>query len=135
MDPHDPWGVLSLSLTLYDDLWRVKKVLTEDDTSIKNGLVLRKKVVAEMLLPVLGENDERDAQTADGAELWFWDIDTQSLHQLFLKKEASSGPYKITRRWNQEFNKRRKLQANDEIGLQWDRDNVHFNFSVIKRAD
>ncbi|KAK4283730.1 hypothetical protein QN277_000652 [Acacia crassicarpa] len=128
----DPWGV-SLSLKLYDDPWRVKKVLTQDDTSIKNKLTLRIRDVTTMVLPVLGENAERDAETADGAKLWFWDVDTQSLHQLTLKKEARSGSYIITGRWNQDFNKRRDLKVDEEIGLQWDRYNARFNFSVIKR--
>ncbi|KAI9114239.1 hypothetical protein K1719_014889 [Acacia pycnantha] len=111
-------------------LVKVKKVLTEDYTSNNNRLTLRVKDVTKIVLPVLGENAERNAQTEDGVKLWFWDVDTESSHQLLLKKE-SNGRYRITGQWNQGFNKRRNLKAHDEIGLQWDKHNDHFNFYVI----
>ncbi|KAI9099593.1 hypothetical protein K1719_024598 [Acacia pycnantha] len=128
----DPWGV-STTLKLYDDPWKVKKVLTENDTSNKNGVTLRTQDVTQMVLPMLGDNAEAKAQTACGAELWFWDVDTQSSYKMLLKK-TSQGSYRITGPWNKSFNKRRKLKARDEIGLQWDRYNNRFNFSVIKRT-
>ncbi|KAK4276338.1 hypothetical protein QN277_019299 [Acacia crassicarpa] len=124
----DPWGV-SCSLKLYDNPWKVQKVLTNYDTSYNNRLILSIKDVTEMVLPVLGENAERKAQTADGVKLWFWDVDTESSHELALKQESDGG-YVITGNWNQEFIKRKNLKPGDEIGLQWDRYNGRFNFRL-----
>ncbi|KAI9074459.1 hypothetical protein K1719_043578 [Acacia pycnantha] len=129
----DPWGV-STTLMLYDNPWKVKKVLTNYDTSNMNRLTLSAEHVIKMMLPVLGENAETNVQTADGVKLWFWDVDTESSHQLLLKQDNYNSCYTITGKWNQEFNKRRNLKARDEIGLQWDRYNGRFNFSVIQRA-
>ncbi|KAI9080967.1 hypothetical protein K1719_037128 [Acacia pycnantha] len=83
----DPWGV-SCSLKLYDNPWKVQTVLTNNDTSNRNRLTLSIKDVTKILLPVLGENAKRNAQTVDGVKLWFWDVDTEFSHQLLLKQES-----------------------------------------------
>ncbi|KAI9108218.1 hypothetical protein K1719_020701 [Acacia pycnantha] len=81
---------------LYDNPWKVKKVLTNYDTSNMNRLTLSAEDVIKMMLPVLGENAEMNVQTADGVKLWFWDVDTESSHQLLLKQDNYNSCYTIT---------------------------------------
>ncbi|XP_054816871.1 putative B3 domain-containing protein At1g78640 [Prosopis cineraria] len=121
----------SLSLELYSDPWGIKKVLTDSDTSHNNMLILYGCQVEVMVLPELSEDAANDAQTDDGTEVKFWDIDTESLHELVLKRKSS---YILTGNWNEDFIRRRNLNARDEIGLEWDPYNNRFNFSVLMRA-
>ncbi|WJX88431.1 gibberellin 2beta-dioxygenase [Trifolium repens] len=53
------WGY-STNLMLYDDPWKIKKVLEHSDVNRLSRLLLDKKLVEDLVLPVLGANDAAD---------------------------------------------------------------------------
>lgn len=132
------------TLKLYDDPWKIKKVLTASDLGKLNRLLLSSEDSVEDLVDSLvrinnDDDDDNDDENRDelfiaGKEVRVWDVDTKSMHQLILKKWASFKNYVLIGDWNQDFVKRRNLKRGDEIGLQWDPYNFCFNFSILKRS-
>ncbi|XP_045799880.1 B3 domain-containing protein At2g33720-like [Trifolium pratense] len=118
------WGY-STKLMLYDDPWKVKKVLEKSDVDHSSRLLLDKILVEDLMLPVLSVNAAKEIQ------MKIWDIDTKSMHSLKLKRWGS-GSYVLIDGWVRDFVARRGLQKGDEIGLHWDRYNRHFNFTVFQ---
>ncbi|CAJ2675248.1 unnamed protein product [Trifolium pratense] len=118
------WGY-STKLMLYDDPWKVKKVLEKSDVDHSSRLLLDKNLVEDLMLPVLSVNAAKEIQ------MKIWDIDTKSMHSLKLKRWGS-GSYVLIDGWVRDFVARRGLQKGDEIGLHWDRYNRHFNFTVFQ---
>ncbi|OIW14124.1 hypothetical protein TanjilG_21264 [Lupinus angustifolius] len=132
-DPEErEWGY-SMELKLYDDPWKVKKVLTESDLGHLSRFLLPKEMAEDLVLSVLSPDAQRDAMTERGTIVMIWDIDTNSMHSLVFKKWLSSRSYVFLDKWNQAFVKRRRLKKGDEIGLQWDPSRDCFNFSVLQR--
>ncbi|XP_028755812.1 B3 domain-containing protein At2g33720-like [Neltuma alba] len=129
-----PWGC-STDLRIYDDPWKIKKVLTATDVlRHHNRLLLAAVLVQNLVCTVLTDDESFKLDSGDGAEIKFWDVDTMSLHTLVLKKWASTGSFVLIGKWNDDFVKRRNLKKGDEIGFQWDKFNRRFNFSVLHRA-
>ncbi|XP_054778187.1 B3 domain-containing protein At2g33720-like [Prosopis cineraria] len=129
-----PWGCSTL-LKIYDDPWKIKKVLTATDVlRHHNRLLLASDMVQNLVCTVLTDEESFKLDAGDGAEIKLWDVDTMSLHCLVLKKWASSGSFVLIGKWNEDFLKRRNLKKGDEIGLQWDKFNHRFNISVLHRA-
>ncbi|KAK7327656.1 hypothetical protein VNO77_21741 [Canavalia gladiata] len=125
---------VSTTLKLYDDPWKIKKTLTDSDLGILSRLLLAADVVKRHILPMLGVDYARAAETEEGTPVRVWDMDTKSMHQLVLKRWSSSKSYVLIGKWNQDFVKRRDLKKGDEIGFHWDPYNYTFNFCVLKRA-
>jgi hypothetical protein len=123
------WGY-STNLMLYDDPWKIKKVLELSDVNRLCRLLLDKKLVEDLVLLVL-DAANNDADLVKGIQVKIWDIDTNSMHFLKLKQWAC-GSYVFNDGWIQDFVARRNLQKGDEIGLHWDQYNRHFNFSVLR---
>ncbi|KAE9598708.1 hypothetical protein Lal_00022588 [Lupinus albus] len=128
------WGC-STSLELYDNPWKIKKVLTTSDLGKLNRLLFGADLLENLMLPVLGASAQRDAESGMGTPIRVWDVDTMSMHMLILKRWASFKNYVLIGKWNHEFVRRRELKKGDEIGLQWDSYRHCFNFSVLKRID
>ncbi|KAJ1428129.1 DNA-binding barrel domain superfamily [Sesbania bispinosa] len=125
---------VSTTLKLYDDPWKIKKTLTDSDLGILSRLLLAADVVKKQVLPMLGVDHARAAETEEGSPVRVWDMDTKTMHQLVLKRWSSSKSYVLIGKWNQDFVRRRELKKGDEIGFHWDPYNCAFNFCVLKRA-
>jgi hypothetical protein len=125
---------VSTTLKLYDDPWKIKKTLTESDLGILSRLLLAADLVKKQILPMLDLDDARAAETEEGSPVNVWDMETNSMHQLVLKRWSSSKSYVLIGKWNHDFVRRRDLKKGDEIGFQWDPFNRAFNFCVLKRA-
>ena len=125
---------VSTTLKLYDDPWKIKKTLTDSDLGILSRLSLATDLVKKQILPMLGADHARAAETEEGTPVRVWDMDTKSMHQLVLKRWSSSKSYVLIGKWNQDFVRRRDLKKGDEIGFHWDPYNCVFNFCVLKRA-
>ena len=123
----------SLKLRLYDDPWKIKKVLKKSDIGGSTRLLLPMEAVEEMILSVLGADARVKVASEGGIPVNFWDVNTESQHQLILKQWYSVESYVLIGSWNREFVKRRSLEIGDEIGLHWDPYKRRFNFSVLKR--
>lgn len=121
------WGY-STELMLYDDPWKIKKVLTESDISNMSRLLLGKGLVKELVLPVLGVDDVDDN---GGIQVRVWDVDTHSMHSLTFKKWVTSKSYVFMGTWRKDFVIRRGLKEGDEIGFHWDPYKNYFNFSLL----
>ncbi|GAU16895.1 hypothetical protein TSUD_368450 [Trifolium subterraneum] len=122
------WGY-STNLMLYDDPWKIKKVLEQSDIDRSSRLMLDKKLVEDLVLPVLNAKDD---DLVKGTEVKIWDIETNSMHILKLKRWSSSGSYVFINGWVRDFVTRKGLQKGDEIGLHWDQYNQRFDFSVLR---
>ncbi|KAI4357580.1 hypothetical protein L6164_001519 [Bauhinia variegata] len=127
------WGY-STRLNLYEDPWKITKVLTKSDLGKMSRLLLGRALVESLMLPVLGPDAHRDIETEKGTPVRVWDVDTMSMHQLVLKKWTSFLSYVLIGNWGQDFVRRRRLKAGDEIGLHWNPYEHFFNFSVLKRT-
>ncbi|XP_061341632.1 B3 domain-containing protein At2g33720-like [Gastrolobium bilobum] len=118
------WGY-SLDLMLYDDPWKIKKVLNGSDLGNMRRLLLPKDFAENLVVPVLDGDVER------GVQVDIWDVDTASIHSLIFKKWVSSRSYVFIGNWVKDFVSRRGLKKGDEIGLHWDPYKNRFNFSVL----
>ena len=127
------WGY-STNLMLYDDPWKIKKLLTKSDLGNLSRLLLPKKSIEDLVLPVLSVESKREAKTEKGTKITIWDVDTQSMHYLVFKFWVSSRSYVFIDNWTKEFVNRRSLQINDEIGFHWNSYKNQFDFSVLARA-
>lgn len=113
------WGY-STELMLYDDPWKIKKVLQKSDLGNLSRLLFTTELVEKLVLPVLGIANNLDA-IRDGIQVNYdFDLDTKSMHNLVFKKWFSSGSYVFMGKWVKEFVVRRGLEEGDEIGLHWD---------------
>ncbi|KAI9078627.1 hypothetical protein K1719_039376 [Acacia pycnantha] len=132
------YGRCSTALKLYDDPWKIKKVLTTSDLGKLNRLLLSTENSMEDLVASLmgnnNNNNNNEELVLKGRPVRVWDVETKSMHQLILKQWASIKNYVLIGNWNQDFVKRRNLKKGDEIGLQWDPYKFCFNFSVLKRS-
>lgn len=136
-----PWDSCTTDLKLYEDPWKLKKVLTATDVSPhQNRLLLPSDSVQSLVFPVL-TNDEI-SKLDSGVVIHFYDIDSDGISDqkknsdgidssLKMKRWASNGSYVLIGNWNDDFIKRRNLKEGDEIGFQWDKYNQRFNFSVL----
>ncbi|KAJ1389080.1 DNA-binding barrel domain superfamily [Sesbania bispinosa] len=124
------WGY-STDLMLYDDPWKIKKVLQDGDLD-KSMLLLAKDLAEDLVLSVLGADAQREVGTGGGIQVRIWDIDTKSMYSLVFKRLVYLGSYAFIGNWIQDFVWRRGLKRGDEIGLHWDPYNKHFNFSILQ---
>lgn len=133
-------GRCSTALRLYDDPWKIKKVLTTSDLGKLNRLLLStENPMEDMLVSLMGNNNNKNKNNNNNNEdlgrlVRVWDVETKSMHQLILKQWSSIKNYVLIGNWNQDFVRRRDLKKGDEIGLQWDPYNFCLNFSVLKRS-
>ncbi|CAJ2673568.1 E1 protein [Trifolium pratense] len=123
------WWGYSTNLMLYDDPWKIKKVLQENDLDDK--LMLEKDLVEELVLPVLAAGSDVER----GTLVRIFDCDNESRHVLVLKRcEVCSANYVFFENWFHDFVRRRGLKKGDEIGFHWDPYMKHFDFSVLFRT-
>ncbi|CAL0331079.1 unnamed protein product [Lupinus luteus] len=108
------WGY-SLDLMLYDDPWKIKKVLQKSDLGNMSRLLLSKDLAENLVLPMLDDDARRDAKTERGTKVSIWDVDTNSMHSLLFKRWGSSKSYVFIDKWVQDFVKRRHLKEGDEV--------------------
>ncbi|KAE9607514.1 hypothetical protein Lal_00026599 [Lupinus albus] len=125
------WGY-SLDLKIYDDPWKIKKVLQKSDLGNMSRLLLSKDLAENLVLPVLNDEERRDAESDRGTQVLILDVDTNSMHSLLFKRWGSSRSYVFIDKWVQDFVKRRHLKEGDEIGFHWDPYNHHFAFTVLQ---
>lgn len=114
------WGYTT-DLFLYDDAWKINKVLKESDLGNMSRLLLGKELTEDLVLPVVG-----DAANERGIQVRVFDVDTNSMHSLIFKIWVSSKSYVFMEKWVKDFVARRDLKKGDVIGLHWDSYNNHF---------
>ena len=66
------WGY-STKLMLYDDPWKIKKLLTKSDLGNLSRLLLPKELIEDLVLPVLSVESKREAKTEEGTKITIWD--------------------------------------------------------------
>jgi len=118
----------STEWVLYDDPWKIKKVLTQTDLGHNSRLLLNKDLANDFVVPVLGAKAARDK----GVYVKVWDIDTNSLHSLVFKIRPSNQSPVFKETWIRDFVLRRGLKKGDEIGMHWDPYEQRFDFSVLR---
>ncbi|KDP45080.1 hypothetical protein JCGZ_01580 [Jatropha curcas] len=116
------------------DLWKIKKRLKESDLGNLSRLLVPSNLVKKDVLPLLSSDLVNGIKSKRGAPVVFWDVDTETTHNLVFKKWDSSGSYVFIGGWTTEFVQRRSLKEGDEIRIYWDVPNSRFNFSVIYGA-
>ncbi|KAF7806302.1 B3 domain-containing protein [Senna tora] len=124
-------GGVSTALKLYEDPWTIKKTLTESDLGRSSRLLLATDVVKSEILPMLGVDDARAAESEEGAAVRVWDLDSKSMHHLLLKRWSSSKSYVFIGKWNHDFVRRRNLHKGDLIAFHWDPSHSLFNFCGV----
>ncbi|KAK2454009.1 B3 domain-containing protein [Trifolium repens] len=122
------WG-FSTGLVLYDDTWRIKKVLTQTDLGSNCNILIKRELAKDLIVPVLG--GRRVCENND-VHVRVWDIDTNSLHSLVFTIRPSNNSHVFKDTWVKDFVIRRNLKIGDEIGMLWDQYNQRFVFSVIR---
>ncbi|CAN6990605.1 unnamed protein product [Brassica rapa subsp. trilocularis] len=94
-----PQGIimsLKLTLSINPDIWEIKKHLTVSDVrNNQTRLMLPKDDVVAHILDYLTDEERLMIEDANnrGLRIRVYDSDTESLHQLTLKKWHSSGSY------------------------------------------
>ncbi|RID79970.1 hypothetical protein BRARA_A02669 [Brassica rapa] len=125
-----------LTLSINPDIWEIKKHLTVSDMrNNQTRLMLPKDDVVAHILDYLTDEERLMIEDANnrGLRIRVYDNDTESLHQLTLKKWHSSGSYVFISNWNEQFVIRRNLEAGDLIGLFWNTYASRLHFRVIRR--
>ncbi|PRQ48948.1 putative transcription factor B3-Domain family [Rosa chinensis] len=121
---------VSTRLTLCSsfDPWVFKKPLGHLDATKR--LSLRKPWVDAEVLPNLNVLAKHQMQQGHRTWVRVFDKDTRSLNEVELKKEES---FVFRDLWVHDFVNRRKLVAQDTVGLYWETTEQRFVFSVLKR--
>lgn len=125
---------VSTELTLFIDPWTIKKVLTTSDLGQLSRLLLQTSPVQDHIIKYFNKDDQNSLQ--EGLPITFnvYDHDTDSTHELFLKRWATLRCYVLNGGWRMYFVRRRGLRKGDEIGLFWDRFASRLHFRVLSRA-
>jgi len=118
----------STEFMLYDDPWKIKKVLTQTDLGQNDRLLLNKELANDLVVSVLGAKAAQDK----GVNVKLWDIDTNSLHSLVFKIRPSNQSPVFKETWIRDFVLRRGLKKGDEIGMHLDLYKQQFDFSVLR---
>ncbi|QHO35027.1 hypothetical protein HN873_029570 [Arachis hypogaea] len=127
--PSFSWGC-STELMMYDDPWKLKKVLNSSDVGSLSRLLLPKEMAEPLVAAVLGYDENQK----EGMEVEIWDVDTQSMHSLVFKRWGSSRSYVFMANWTKDFVKRRSLKSGHEVAFHWNPYANRFHFSVLKSA-
>ncbi|CAG7874691.1 unnamed protein product [Brassica rapa] len=126
------YGV-STELNLFTDPWTIKKELTITDISYLNHLLLNTSTIHHHVLRYLPECDRKIVQEGWPLAVDVYDHDTDSTHQMLLRKRSKCLYYVLTGGWFVDFVCRRALKIEDEIGMFWDRFDSTLHFSVLSR--
>ncbi|RID61926.1 hypothetical protein BRARA_E01033 [Brassica rapa] len=126
------YGV-STELNLFTDPWTIKKELTITDISYLNHLLLNTSTIHHHVLRYLPECDRKIVQEGWPLAVDVYDHDTDSTHQMLLRKRTKCLYYVLTGGWFVDFVCRRALKIEDEIGMFWDRFDSTLHFSVLSR--
>ncbi|MED6185914.1 hypothetical protein PIB30_061723 [Stylosanthes scabra] len=89
---------------MYDDPWKLKKVLNGSDVENMSSLLLLNYMAEKLVIEVAGYN----LNDKEGIKLDICDVDTYSMHTLSLK-------------------------SGNEFGFHWDPYARHFRFSILNR--
>ncbi|CAJ2673153.1 unnamed protein product [Trifolium pratense] len=119
----------STGLVLYDDPWKIKKVLKRTDLGSNCNILIKSELAKDLIVPVLGGRqicENRDVRVP------VWDLDTNSVHSLVFTIRPSNQSHVFKDTWIRDFVLRRNLKIGDEIGLLWDQYNRRFVFSVLR---
>ncbi|GLT34482.1 hypothetical protein SLA2020_089920 [Shorea laevis] len=122
-------------LRLGVDPWSIKKTLEPSDlVGGLSRLLVASEDVQNHILPYLDNVSAEELINGHNMAVVVIDVDTETKVEMVLRRWISSGSYVLKKNWVKGFVKRRELQEGDEIGLEWDKGNSSFNFSVLKRA-
>ncbi|KAF1002963.1 hypothetical protein AG4045_028020 [Apium graveolens] len=125
-------------LKLYDDPWKIKKVLEQSDVNSLCRLMISKRLVKQHIVKEWERagrfEDVRRLDDRDGVLVKVWDCDRMKEFVLTMKKHGSTDCYVFCTNWRRQFVSERELKKGDEIGLFWCRFSGRFFFSVLDRA-
>ncbi|XVF18113.1 hypothetical protein REPUB_Repub10bG0184000 [Reevesia pubescens] len=122
---------VSTELRLGHDPWLIKKKLFASDLGNNARLLLASRFVETHVFKFW--NNNQLGKIKEGLPVSVWDCDTETQHELVFKR-WNNGANVLIKTWVKDFVKRRELKMGDEIGLQWDKSNSRFKFSVLNRA-
>ncbi|XP_059639233.1 putative B3 domain-containing protein At1g78640 [Cornus florida] len=120
-------------LRLYEEPWKIKKILTKSDVNTSCRLLLSQESIHKHIIPLFSAKQATDCGTVNGTKLKVFDFDTRTEHELTLKRWKTDS-YVLTSSWIKEFKNRRKLQMGDEVGLFWNPYLSRLYFSLLKKA-
>ncbi|MED6193639.1 hypothetical protein PIB30_021470 [Stylosanthes scabra] len=83
------WGY-STELMMYDDQWKLKKVLNGSDVGNMSRMLLPKNMAEKLMVEVVGYNNHNDKE---GVKVDICDMDTHSMHTFVFKRWGSSRSY------------------------------------------
>ena len=129
---------LSTRLNLYEDSWTIKKVLTNSDVNGSSRLLLSTHVIEEQIIKRMRMEQMSIIEkiySNEGARIRVLDYDTNmSEYELTLKRWPSTGSFVFVNNWKRDFEKRRGLKCDDEIGMLWDPFHSLLWFRVLHRG-
>ncbi|MED6155802.1 hypothetical protein PIB30_008704 [Stylosanthes scabra] len=114
---------------MYDDPWKLKKVLNGSDAGIMSRLLLLKDMAEKLLVDVVVITTMTKNESSWSYVLW-----THLMHTLVFKRCGSSRSYVFIGNWVKDFVSRRSLKSSDEVAFHWDPYARRFRFSVLVRA-
>ncbi|XP_059635902.1 putative B3 domain-containing protein At1g78640 [Cornus florida] len=120
-------------LRLYEDPWKIKKILTKSDVNTSCRLLLSQESVHKHIIPLFSAKQATDCGTVGGTKLKVFDFDTRTEHELTLKRWKTES-YLLTGGWIKEFKNRRNLEVGDEVGLFWNPYLSRLYFTLLKKA-
>ncbi|XP_059639235.1 uncharacterized protein LOC132281558 [Cornus florida] len=121
-------------LRLYNDRWKIKKILTKSDVNGLCRLLIPKELMNKQVIPLFNPQQVSDCGSGIGTRVKVFDFDTRTEHELTLKKWKTDS-YLLISNWNKEFTNRRNLEMGDEIGLFWNSQTSQLYFSLLKKAN
>ncbi|MCI28987.1 B3 domain-containing protein, partial [Trifolium medium] len=89
------WGY-STALVLYDDPWKIKKVLTQSDLGSNCNILIKRELAKDLIVPVLGGRQVCENQDV---HVRVWDIDTNSLQSLVFTIRPSNQSHVFKDTW------------------------------------
>ncbi|XP_010551011.1 PREDICTED: B3 domain-containing protein At5g26805 [Tarenaya hassleriana] len=111
--------------------WTIRKTLTIEDVGFFGGLQLSEEQVGERIF----RHWESPGRAKEKVEIVMRDLDTDTYHNLLLRKFPNDKNYTIYEFWIEEFVLRRQLKIGMVIGLYWDLKDRVLCFSVLYDDD
>ncbi|AEC08874.1 unnamed protein product [Arabidopsis thaliana] len=124
-----------LTLLTVADPWTLKMAMTKSSIGNLYRLVLKASFVDIHILRYLPLDDQMMVKEDSGLAVEVYDHDTDSVHNLALKKWAKSSSFVLVSGWRKCFVDRRGLQVGDVIGMYWDRSESKLHFCVLSRSE
>lgn len=129
---------VSTKLKLFNDPWKIKKVLEQSDVNKLCRLMISKRLVQQHIVKVWERagkyEDVRELEDRNGVAVKVWDCNRGEEYVLTMKKHSCTDCYIFCTNWRSQFVSERGLKKGDKIGLFWCNLSESFFFSVLGYA-